>query len=69
LTVHQELGAFVTRSEFTHSSGCGLLRAPEVTTDFTRAEYGNTFSDNALGAQCPLRDDPSARPTREADDS
>ncbi|ATB40249.1 hypothetical protein CYFUS_005697 [Cystobacter fuscus] len=61
LTIHQELGAFVTRSEFTHSSGCGLLRAPEVTTDFTRAEYGNTFSDNALDAQCPLQDDPSTR--------
>ncbi|WNG20412.1 Ig-like domain-containing protein [Cystobacter fuscus] len=68
LTVLQELGAFVTRSEFTHSSGCGLLRAPEVTTDFTRVEYGNTFLDNALEAQCTLENDPSA-PTRVSDDS
>ena len=53
LDVSQELGPFVTHSTFSGSSGCGLTRDPAlVTTDFTRAEYGNTFADNAEGAQC-----------------
>jgi len=61
LTVNAELGAFVTRSAFTHSSGCGLFRASAVTTDFTLEEYGNTFSNNALGAQCQKpEEEPSA---------
>jgi hypothetical protein len=51
LRVERELGPFVTRSGFSHSP-CGISRAASVTTDFTRAEYGNTFGDNAEGAQC-----------------
>jgi hypothetical protein len=54
VNVNQELGAFMTRSLIENSSTCGVASpsSASVSTDFTRAEYGNAFRDNGEAAQC-----------------
>jgi hypothetical protein len=59
VTVNRQIGAFLTNSTLSNSAQCGLARSNGsrantnvVTTDFTLAEYNNTFVDNTLGAQC-----------------
>ncbi|PTL85375.1 Ig-like domain-containing protein [Vitiosangium sp. GDMCC 1.1324] len=59
LNVYREIGAFVTNSTFSDSSGCGITRSDgsgtgttAVTTDFTLATYDNTFINNDAGAVC-----------------
>lgn len=54
INVSKEMGAFVKNSAINGSSGCGVAATlySNVTTDFTLAEYGNTFTDNAEASQC-----------------
>lgn len=59
VNVYREIGAFVTNSTLSNSSGCGITRSDgsrggttPVTTDFTLATYNNTFANNDGGAQC-----------------
>jgi hypothetical protein len=59
VNVYNEIGAFVTNSTFSESSGCGITRSDgsdtgstAVTTDFTLPAYNNTFANNDGGAQC-----------------
>lgn len=59
VNVYREIGAFVTNSTLSNSSGCGITRSTggrtnstQVTTDFTLATYNNTFANNTGGAQC-----------------
>ncbi|HZH79213.1 MAG TPA: hypothetical protein VEY88_24515 [Archangium sp.] len=62
VNVYRELGAFVTNSTLSSSSGCGFNRSNSdnefstpVTTDFTLASYNNTIADNTGGAQCTIQ--------------
>ncbi|WPB82025.1 Ig-like domain-containing protein [Archangium violaceum] len=59
LNVHREIGAFVTNSTFSDSSGCGITVSDgtrsgttAVTTDFTLPAYNNTLTGNTGGGQC-----------------
>lgn len=59
VNVYREIGAFVSNSTLSDSSGCGITRASgsrfnttQVTTDFTLATYNNTIVNNDGGAQC-----------------
>lgn len=59
VNVYREIGAFVTNSTFSDSSGCGITvstggytGSTAVTTDFTLAASNNTFANNTGGAQC-----------------
>ncbi|OJH36129.1 hypothetical protein [Cystobacter ferrugineus] len=54
-------GPFVTHSTFRDSVGCGITTSTSSTgvpLDYTLAEYGNTFLDNELGAQCYRTEEP-----------
>ncbi|WP_224360565.1 Ig-like domain-containing protein [Hyalangium versicolor] len=59
VNVYQEIGAFLTNSTLSDSSGCGVTisdgthsGSTTVTTSFIQASYNNTFSNNANGRQC-----------------
>jgi hypothetical protein len=59
VNVYREIGAFMTHSTLSKSSGCGVTLSNgsragtvRVTTDFTNPDYSNTFSLNTGGSQC-----------------
>jgi len=59
VNVYREIGAFMTNSTLSESSGCGITRSTgsqtgstAVTTDFTLATHNNTFTNNTGGEQC-----------------
>ncbi len=52
VVVRKELGGFITNSVFRSSSACGVWADFAVTTDFTAAGLGNSFSGNAGANQC-----------------
>jgi hypothetical protein len=59
VNLYNELGAILTNSTFTQSSFCGITisggsqpGSTTATTDFTKAEYNNTFPSNSVGPQC-----------------
>jgi hypothetical protein len=59
VNVYREIGAFVTNSTLSESSGCGIeissgsqTGSTAVTTNFLQASYTNTFPNNTGGRQC-----------------
>jgi len=59
VNVYREIGAFMTNSTLSDSSGCGVTvsngtrpNTTTVTTNFTLATYNNTLANNTAGTQC-----------------